>query len=250
MDMDQNLSYTDLDAGGFDTIHAILGHIAHDFGNLVTPLLAYPDLIKGELEEGSFGQGLVEQIEKTAADMARIVQQLQMLSNREEGDCEALDLSRLVSDVVMGLHTGEKPESVDIDLNLAEEPLSMDGNVLQLTSAVHALCRNAIESMPEGGAVTVATARVAEEPRTTRCGSRLEPRDYLQMSVSDQGTGVPEYIRDSIFTPFVTSKNSSHKRGSGLGLSIAYKAVRDHGGYIDFTARPDGGTVFSLGIPG
>jgi len=215
----------------------------------VTPLLAYPELIKNELDEDAFGRGLVEQIEKTAADMARIVQQLQMLSNRDEGDCERVDLSRLVSDVVMGLHTGDKPDGVNIELQLAEEPLYMQGNVLQLTAAVQALCLNAIESMPEGGTVTVATSRVAGEPRVTRSGVPVDTRSYLQVAVCDEGTRVPEHIRDAIFTPFVTSKNSSEKRGAGLGLSIAFKAVRDHGGYIDFDARPEGGTVFVVGLP-
>lgn len=243
-------SYTELDAGGFTTVHDILGHVAHDFGNLVTPLLAYPDLLKGDMEEGSFGRGLVEQIEKAAGDMTCIIQQLQLLGNRDEDDCEALDLNQLVEDVVLGLQTGEKPESVTLDMNLAEEPLPMQGNMQQLTAAVQALCLNAVESMPEGGTAMIATARVDGEPRTTRSGIPVEARGYLQVAVFDGGTGVPEHVRDNVFTPFVTSKNSSRKRGSGLGLSIAYKAARDHGGYIDFRGRPDGGTVFYLGLPG
>ncbi len=247
--MDSTGGYTRLGEEGFDAVHEILGHVAHDFGNLVTPLLAYPELIKDELENGSFAWGLVEQIQKTAGDMARITQQLQMLSKREEKDCEPIDLSQLVSDVVKRMRAGDKPVRMEIELSLAEEPLLMQGNVLQLTAAVHALCLNAIESMPGGGGVTVATARVTGEPRVTGSGIPVEARSYLQVAVSDRGTGVPGHIRDSIFAPFVTSKNSSEKRGAGLGLTVAYKAARDHGGYIDFNPRPEGGTLFSLGLP-
>jgi signal transduction histidine kinase len=90
---------------------------------------------------------------------------------------------------------------------------------------------NALEAMPEGGVLRVATAR--EEASAV-------------VSVADSGVGIPEEIRDRIFEPFVTARK---KGGTGLGLAIVKKIVDDHGGTIEVTKPEGGGTTFSLRLP-
>jgi signal transduction histidine kinase len=108
-----------------------------------------------------------------------------------------------------------------------------------------------LQALSEDKKITISTARVTEKAeRLSVCGNKVKPGDYLVITVKDTGPGIDGKIRDRVFDPFITTKKGNrNKRGAGLGLSIVYKIMRDHNGYIDIESENGKGSAFSLGFP-
>ncbi|MCA9698340.1 MAG: histidine kinase, partial [Myxococcales bacterium] len=107
----------------------------------------------------------------------------------------------------------------------------------QIEQVLLNLLSNAVDAMPRGG-----TVRIALAPAPGADGG-----DAVSFAVSDEGMGIPEEIRDSIFDPFFSTKEIG--KGTGLGLSISYGIVRDHGGDILLESQPGRGTTFRVILP-
>jgi len=121
-----------------------------------------------------------------------------------------------------------KNQSIEVELQLTKlPPVRADRAMIQ--QALLNLILNAVEAMPEGGALTVS--------------SKVDD-GYAFVSVSDTGTGIPEDIKDKIFDPFFTTKDE----GTGLGLSIAYNVVNLHNGEVSLESNGNG-TTFTIRIP-
>lgn len=128
-----------------------------------------------------------------------------------------------------------KPMIESRNITLKTEVLTMDFLRVdpgRMTRAVYNLASNAVQAMQTGGTLTV--------------GIGLDQQGF-EITVADNGPGIPEEIRDRLFDPFVTS---GKKNGTGLGTSIAKKIVEDHGGQISFQTQTGIGTTFSIRLPG
>lgn len=113
----------------------------------------------------------------------------------------------------------------------------------QLKQVLMNLVQNAVQAMPGGGRITIATAAAPDDP----AGFRLSERgaDFVEIRVRDSGPGLPEEHREHIFVPFFTTK----RRGTGLGLAISQRIIRSHGGSIAAQSRPGEGTEFLIRLP-
>jgi signal transduction histidine kinase len=106
------------------------------------------------------------------------------------------------------------------------------------------LLLNAIQAMPDGGAVTVETSAVTQQ----RPGLELAPEQaFVRVEVSDTGPGIPRDRRDKIFEPFYTSKDG--QGGTGLGLAVCAGIVKEHDGWIEVDEAATGGAVFRVYLP-
>jgi CheY-like chemotaxis protein len=123
----------------------------------------------------------------------------------------------------------------------------IQGDVNQMEQIIMNFVVNARDAMPSGGRITIKT-----RPRTVVKGSSdvplyVPPGEYVELSVSDTGTGIPEEIVQKIFEPFFTTKEQG--KGTGLGLSMVYGAVREHKGYLAVQSTPGVGSVFTVFLP-
>jgi nitrogen-specific signal transduction histidine kinase/ActR/RegA family two-component response regulator len=232
-------------------VSSIVGAIAHDFNNLLTPLLAYPQLIMDDLPEGTNGRALLEVMEKTAKDMVHITQQLLDFSSKDGmGQSQKVDINDIILDVLSQLKTNETiSTNILIETVLNPNITPVKGVVDLLTRVLHNICINAVEAVGGKGHIKVQTENVHVGTGTSAAGMFHGEGDYIQISVFDDGPGIPDSIRNQIFNPFFTTKKGSHKRGAGLGLSVAYRIVKNHSGFIDFESKPDQGTTFSVYLP-
>lgn len=123
--------------------------------------------------------------------------------------------------------------NIRIDKQIAADLPDIQGKRQDLQQAFVNILLNAIQAMPGGGAVTIRAARSAS--------------GYLQIDLSDTGTGIRPEALEHIFDPFYTTKASG--QGTGLGLSIVYSIIRTHGGYIEVKSKVDSGTTFSIFLP-
>jgi signal transduction histidine kinase len=123
---------------------------------------------------------------------------------------------------------------VTIDTNRISEDSVIRADPGQIKQVLANLIRNAVQSMPEGGEVSVRSAVVDKENRR-----------YCRIWIKDSGTGIPEEIRGRVFEPYFTSK----AEGAGLGLAIVERIVFDHDGNIWFETQEDVGTTFIIDLP-
>jgi signal transduction histidine kinase len=134
----------------------------------------------------------------------------------------------------------ELPASVELVLDLGARLPRVQTDAEQLKQVLINLFRNAVQAMPGGGKIFVATSIPDEGLRL------LRPPDTVELRVRDTGPGIPEEHRENIFVPFFTTK----EKGTGLGLAICQRLIRHHGGSISLLARPPGeGAEFVIRLP-
>ena len=135
---------------------------------------------------------------------------------------------------------------ITLVLALDETPALVNVDVSEVENALVNLVVNSKDAMPEGGKVAIETEHVEIDSRT-HDPLNLAPGRYVRLSVSDTGEGIDEYIVDTIFEPFVSTKGESH--GTGLGLSMVYGFVKQSGGHIRCYTEATKGTTFTIYLP-
>jgi PAS domain S-box-containing protein len=221
----------------------IAGQVAHDFNNLLGPLIAYPELIRENLTEGSPNCQMVEDMEKAATQLAEINQQLLTLGRRGHYNLEPMNLNNVVEQAIRQIRP--VPETLIIEKHLSPNLLNMSGGESQILRVVSNMIDNACDAMKNVGQLTIRTENYyLDEPYYKLV--MIPTGEYVKLTVSDTGCGIPADILNKIFDPFFTTKKTDRKRGSGLGLSIVHAVMEDHGGYIDCESVPGIGTSFYL----
>lgn len=239
-----------LDDARMAAISSIVGTIAHDFNNLLTPFLAYPQLIKSELPEGASGRALLDVMEKTAKDMVHITQQLLDLASKDGAEKYPVDLSDVVSTALSQLRrSGQLASGITVKTVFLPDCAPVKGSIDQLARVAYNIAINSVEAMGSSGELEIRTENATVENGVSAAGMHYPAGEYARITVADNGTGIVENIGGLIFNPFFTTKKGGNKRGAGLGLSVAYRIVKSHGGYIDFESTPDQLTVFRVYLP-
>jgi two-component system, cell cycle sensor histidine kinase and response regulator CckA len=224
----------------------IASHVAHDFNNLLCPLIAYPDMIRAELPEYHSTLPYLEDIERAAVRINDMNRQLLTLGRREQHKMEPMDINDIVRDVIKEFRP--LPEELNFDLILCGNLASVMGSDSQIYRAVSNLVHNAFDATGVAGHIVIKTENCsAEDMRTLH--HKVPAGEYVRLTVSDTGCGIPPDILDEIFVPFFSSKRADAKRGSGLGLCVVEAVVKDHGGFIVLCSEVNQGTSFCLYLP-
>ncbi|WP_194095485.1 ATP-binding protein [Marivivens aquimaris] len=225
-------------------IGQLAGGVAHDFNNLLTAIKGHCELLR--LAEHIDGQEDLSQIEQNVDRAAALVRQLLAFSRKQNLELEVIDANAAMADLTQLLDrlVGEK---VQVHCRSVEAPFAFRADKRQLEQVIVNLVVNARDAMPDGGRIAIETTNVTLNRTQVRDRATLQAGDYLQIKVSDQGTGIsPEKLR-KIFEPFYTTKKVGE--GTGLGLSTAYGIVKQSGGFIFVDSELGRGTTFSLYFP-
>ncbi len=242
----KRLAELELRAQRLESAGKISGQIAHDFNNLLGPLMAYPDFIRDELPKNHPALPYLTNIEESAARIADINQQLLTLGRRGHYTLEVTNLNEVVLRAVREMDY--QPDRMTCDMHLSEDLMNIMGGSAQLHRVMSNLLVNAQDAMQEVGSVDVRTENYYVDDMSVAYG-RVPKGEYVKVTVTDTGCGIPGDKIDKILDPFYTSKTTSKKRGSGLGLSVVDSVVRDHNGYLDLSTKVGHGTSFYLYFP-
>ncbi len=222
------------------------GQIAHDFNNLLGPLTAYPQIIQDMISENHDVIKYLDRMQDAAFRMAEINQQLLTLSRRGHYNLEPLNLNVLVNHVLEDM---EKPEKeFQTEIKLQDGLFTVMGGPSQVFRLISNLIKNAWDAMDDNGRITIRTENYYADKICDKF-NRVPRGEYVKLTVSDTGQGIPDNIRSKIFEPFFSTKKSDKKRGSGLGLSIVMTIIEDHNGYLDVRSKIGSGTSFYLYFP-
>ena len=229
-----------------ETAGQVAGQVAHDFNNLLGPLLAYPELIRAELGSDHGALRYLQDIEAAATQMADINQQLLTLGRRGHYNQKPLNLNRLIRQ--MTERSGRLPDAVKLELRLDDDLMNIKGGEAQLHRVLANLIANAVDAMAGTGQLTITSENYYVDTQH-RSYYRVPRGEYVKVTITDTGDGIPDEIAPKIFDPFFTTKQSDRKRGSGLGLSVVHAVIKDHNGHIDVRSEPGRGTSFYLYFP-
>ena len=227
-----------------ESIGNLTGGIAHDFNNILTVVSGNLELLQDDITDPEEMQLLTDARE--AAEMgSRLTQRLLAFARRSTLAPGNVNVNALIKDISSMLER-TLGGSVKQENILADNLWSTTIDASELENALVNLAVNARDAMPTGGRLLIETTNCFLDDELI-LGKELAPGEYVNISVTDTGTGIPEEIKGSIFEPFVTTKKGG--QGTGLGLSMVYGFVRQSGGAITVYSEPDKGTVFSLYLP-
>jgi len=229
-----------------ETAGTIAGQVAHDFNNLLAPLIAYPDFIRDELPKSHPTLQYLDQIEKAAQKIADINQDLLTMGRRGHYNQVVLNLNTVIQHAYSELEP--LPKTLVCELDLSENLMDILGGGAQLHRMVSNMLHNAKDAMQDIGQIIVRTENYYVDDVSIVYG-RVPKGEYVKLTISDTGCGIPDDIVQKIFDPFFTTKATDKKRGSGLGMSVVDAVVKDHNGFIDLSTKVGKGTSFYIYFP-
>ena len=229
-----------------ETIGRLAGGIAHDFNNMLSVILGYVDLAKMRLAKQHPVLKDIAEIEKAAVRSRDITTQLLAFSRKQIIEPRIIDLNEMVTHTQKAL-TRLIGEDVELKVFFGRNLWSIKFDPSQIEQILINLAVNARDAMPNGGKLTIETANTVIDP--LYCESHIDfiPGDYVQLTVSDNGTGMDKEILKHIFEPFFTTKEAG--KGTGLGLATVYGIVRQNEGFINVYSEPGYGSTFSIYLP-
>lgn len=222
-----------------ESVGVLAGGIAHDFNNTLTAIEGNILVAKAHLTEDHKAYERLLEAEKAAYRARNLTRQLLTFARGGKPVKRVVNIAELLVDSTLFALSGS---SIRPEFNIPTDLWSVEADEEQLKQVVNNLVINADQAMPDGGRLLVSTENVVlgdEEVLT------LGPGDYVRITVSDTGTGIPKDQVSKIFEPYFTTKQT----GSGLGLTVTYSIVRSHGGTIEVEPRPGGGTIFTIYLP-
>jgi two-component system, cell cycle sensor histidine kinase and response regulator CckA len=229
-----------------EAVGTLAGGIAHDFNNLLQAILGYSDLLLMNKGPGHPDRKRIEVIRHAARDGADLVTRILTFSRKGESRMRPIDLNQEVRRVEKLLRRTLQ-RMIQIDLALAEDLRTITADPAQIEQIILNLGVNAQHAMPDGGRLLIETDNVTVSGEFLRTQIGAKPGDYVLLSVSDNGVGIPPEILDRIFEPFFTTKLNGE--GTGLGLAMVHGIVAQHGGYTRCYSEPGVGTSFQMYFP-
>jgi PAS domain S-box-containing protein len=221
----------------------LVGGIAHDFNNLLTMILLNLELAETLVPPGEELIRLLEQAKQATLTSGGLIQQLLAFSS---GGAPVRKPTRLAGVIQDSVRLAVSGSPLRCDFALPKDLWLADVDAGQMGQVIRNLVLNAREAMPKGGVVAVRAENVILRPREHLA---LPPGDYVQVSVTDWGGGIPKKLLSQIFDPYFSTKQRGIQKGMGLGLAICHTVIQKHGGAIAVESQPGVGTTFRLLLP-
>jgi len=226
-----------------ESLGTLVGGIAHDFNNILGIIIPNTDLLKKDANGDPRiirRANIIADAAQRAADLTR---QLLMFSRDQDVSLKPLSLNDLVSSLsTMLRRTLGKEYEILLDLDPDVEDVEADET--RLTQVLINLAVNARDAMPDGGRIIIKTTM--KNFRPSHDNGETE-KNYVCLSITDEGHGIQPGFLNKIFDPFFTTKGPG--KGTGLGLSVVYGIIKSHKGYIDVESSLNKGTTFYIYLP-
>ncbi|MBI9102781.1 MAG: response regulator [Spirochaetales bacterium] len=229
-----------------EAVGRLSGGIAHDFNNVLTIIQGYTVMLKEKSEDGEDIALEISGIQSAAKKAANLTRQLLNFSRRQDLKPEYFEVNSLISElenmvrrligeeIVIRFYTGAENSMIFADPGMLEQVL--------INLAV-----NSRDAMPGGGNLVIGTANREMDGAEPSIMGQIPAGEYIEIYVTDTGTGIEPEVQEKIFEPFFTTK--PEYKGTGLGLSSAYGIIRQSGGYIKLESETNKGTVFRIFLP-
>jgi len=229
-----------------EAIGTLAGGVAHDFNNLLTAILGNTHLALLALQPDDPLQLRLVEVEKAANRAAVLTRQLLAFSRRQHLERRTFNLNDTVNEIMKLL---QRIIGEDVEVRVIATPglSAIFADPAQIEQVIMNLAVNARDAMPQGGLLTIETSNVDLDENYRRQYPYVNPGKYVQIRMSDTGSGIDAETRKRIFEPFFTTKEVGN--GTGLGLSMVYGIVKQHDGHIIVFSGVGQGTTFKIFLP-
>lgn len=231
-----------------ESIGTLAGGIAHEFNNILLPIMLYTDLALEDLPEDSPIAARLHHVSKSAIRAKKLIEQILTFSRQgEKQNAEPTPIAPTVEEALV-LMRALVPATIDIQVKIDPSCGLVKCHADQVQQLVVNLCTNAYKSMnATGGHLGVRVEPVYIDELSTHELSQLNPGNYIKLSVSDTGVGMDTATQTRIFEPFFTTRGVGE--GAGLGLSVAHGIAVGVGGGITVETEPGKGSIFHVYLP-
>lgn len=228
-----------------ESVGVLAGGIAHDFNNILTAIITNLFMAKTHFSPEDEAAKLLSEAESSAFRASNLTKQLLTFSKGGAPVRESSCIKEIIEDSVgFSLSGSNVHPNLDIPNDLHQVEIDRG----QMDQVLNSLVLNAVEAMPDGGVVTVRARNIPVSdsiPESTESRLPLQPGEYVKVSITDQGVGIPAGVIDKVFDPYFTTKRDR----SGLGLATVYSVIQNHGGHITVRSRPGEGSTFVFYLP-
>ncbi len=232
-------------ASRMEATATLAGGIAHDFNNLMTAVLGNAELLSMKFGNETKARRQIEDISRAAERAGHLTQQMLAFARGGKYCPSNVNLNQIVRDSAR-VNNRAAENNVLVRHRLAEKLLDCMADPVQIGEVVVHIIDNALEAMPKGGSLTIATTNIELDlPWVCDAGELDANKKYVCLSVHDTGEGMDEETRRRVFEPFFTKKF----QGRGLGLAAVYGIIGHHDGMLCVDSEPDVGTTFEFYLP-
>jgi two-component system cell cycle sensor histidine kinase/response regulator CckA len=236
-----------LQAQKMEAVGRLASGVAHDFNNLLMIIRGCSELLEYHIAVPEKISGYVRQIQDATSVATSVVQQLMAFSRKQAPERRVVDVNAIVRDLLRMLPR-LLGEDVQVVIRTGEGALHIYADRGHLEQVIMNLAVNARDAMPQGGTLTIETAKIFSEQSPAGIPEEtLAAGSYVSLSVADNGTGMDGDTLLHIFEPFFTTKERG--KGTGLGLSTVYGIVKQNGGVVSVDSTLGKGTTFIIHFP-
>jgi PAS domain S-box-containing protein len=228
-----------------ESIGTLAGGIAHDLNNILAPILLSIDILRLTAADPQ-AKNILETIEISARRGADIVRQVLTFARGLEGERIEVQPKHLLKDLE-NIIKDTFPKDIRLQFSVSNDTWTILGDPTQVHQVLLNLCVNARDAMPNGGSLTVCVENCVLDEQYAAMNIQAKAGRYVNISVTDSGTGMPPELIEKIFEPFFTTKELN--KGTGLGLSTVMAIVKSHDGIINVYSEPGQGTTFKVYLP-
>ena len=256
---------------GVDTAKLMVRRVSHDFNNLIAVIRGYAAMLQGGPGQDEDIKELAGLIDQAGSELGALTERMAQFADNQEHECTWFNLNSVITDFLKE-GRAQVPQGIEVETKLGSLMPDLWGDARLIGVLCQKLWQNAIDSMPHGGRLSLKTSTMHAnggggngKTRTLNAdgvgvngtvngANGLEPfrtnergpTTYLLLRVTDTGEGMDEQTRASMFRPFFTTKSG---KGWGLGATVAYEAVKFHGGHLYVSSELGKGTNVDIHLP-
>lgn len=230
----------------FNSLGALAGAVAHDFNNVLAAIVGYGEMAQDAAPPDTPQRRHIDLVVTAAMRGKALVERILTFSGGGARASTVFELEPIVEEVLAMLAGSLRP-GITLERRLHAQGARLYGDPTQAFEAIMNLCTNAMQAMPNGGALIIELDRVDVPKPRVLSHSQLDAGAYLELSVTDEGTGVTPPVMERLFEPFFTTHGA--QAGTGLGLAVVHGVVTEFGGAVNVQNGPVVGSTFTVYFP-
>ncbi|MFA5903689.1 MAG: response regulator [Desulfobacula sp.] len=235
-----------LQAQKMEAIGTLAGGIAHDFNNILSGILGFTELAIDEAEKGTILENDLQEIYTGGKRAKELVKQILWFARQSDEKIRPVKPDLIAKEVLKFIRSSI-PATIKIESDILTDSL-IAGSSIQVHQIFMNLCTNAAHAMEDnGGVLKVTLSNVEMDTPETVKRPGLKKGHFVEIKVSDTGTGIAPEIMDLIFEPYFSTKKPGE--GTGIGLALVKGIVENYGGSISVASEPGKGSIFTIHLP-